>query len=117
MLKGYRFSVVSAGIKYKDRNDIGLILSDLPAVAAGVFTKNRVKAAPVRLSRRRLMRPSARAIIVNSGNANACTGRQGMLDALAQTKLVADILKIPEREVLVASTGVIGTPLPMAKLK
>lgn len=117
MLKGFRFSVVSAGIKYKDRNDMGLILSDMPAVAAGVFTKNKIKAAPVKLSKRHLIGGSARAIIVNSGNANACTGRRGMLDALATSKLVADMLNVPEREVLVASTGVIGVPLPMEKLK
>jgi glutamate N-acetyltransferase/amino-acid N-acetyltransferase len=117
MLKGFRFSVTTAGIKYQGRTDLGLILSELPATAAGVFTRNRIKAAPVILSRKRIAKGRARAIVVNSGNANACTGKKGLKDAEVEGRILSDILEIPENEILIASTGVIGIPLPMERLE
>jgi glutamate N-acetyltransferase/amino-acid N-acetyltransferase len=111
---GFRAAGVAAGIKYKNRRDLALIVSDVPAAAAGVFTRNAVQAAPVRLCRQRLARrPSARAILVNSGNANACTGAAGRRDAERMAALAAGALGIPARDVLVCSTGTIGIPLPM----
>lgn len=99
------------------RPDLALIYSELPATVAGTFTTNRVKAAPVLLSQKRVACGRARAIICNSGNANACTGPQGWEDCAAMARDMARILGIPEEEVLVASTGVIGVPLPMARIE
>ena len=115
-VKGFRFSAVEAAIKKPGRLDLALIQSLRPATASAVFTTNSVKAAPVLLSRERVALGPIRALVVNSGNANACTGRQGMEDALETTRLVARYLEINEEEVLVASTGVIGQPLPMDRL-
>ncbi len=117
MLEGFRFSVVAAGIKYQGRTDLGLILSEVPATAAGVFTRNRIKAAPVLLSRKRIGKGRARAIVVNSGNANACTGNRGLKDAEREGKILSSALNLPEDEILIASTGVIGIPLPMERLE
>ena len=111
ILKDFSLSAVAAGIKYQDRLDLGLIYSRTPAVAAGVFTTNQVKAAPVLLSIDRLKQGRCQALLVNSGNANACTGKEGMEAALYTSRLVAEALQIPEEMVLVASTGVIGLPL------
>nr|WP_246325191.1 bifunctional glutamate N-acetyltransferase/amino-acid acetyltransferase ArgJ [Dissulfurirhabdus thermomarina] len=98
--------------------DLGLVVADRPAVAAGVFTRNRVKAAPVLLDTARLQaRAEARAILVNSGNANACTGPGGLADAEESCRLVAAATGVPADEVLVASTGVIGWPLPMDRIR
>ncbi|MEW6666056.1 MAG: bifunctional glutamate N-acetyltransferase/amino-acid acetyltransferase ArgJ [Thermodesulfobacteriota bacterium] len=110
-VQGFTASAVAAGIKYKDRLDLGLIFSEGPAVAAGVFTTNQVKAAPVLLSQEHLRANRARAIIVNSGNANACTGKDGLYRARLTAERVAKELSIRPEEVLVASTGVIGAPL------
>lgn len=117
-VKGFSAAAVQAGIRYKDRLDLGLIYSDRPAVAAGVFTTNRVKAAPVVLDIERLRHGQAQAILVNSGNANACNGEQGMDLARTTSKMVSDCLGISEELVQVASTGVIGEQLnaePFAK--
>ncbi|MBT8354851.1 MAG: bifunctional glutamate N-acetyltransferase/amino-acid acetyltransferase ArgJ [Desulfofustis sp.] len=114
ILKDFSLSAVAAGIKYQDRLDLGLIYSRTPAVAAGVFTTNQVKAAPVHLSIDRLKQGRCQALLVNSGNANACTGKEGMEAALHTSRLVAEALRIPEEMVLVASTGVIGLPLNVA---
>ncbi len=114
--KGFLFSTTEAGIKYSDRQDMALILSETEATATGVFTTNRVKASPVVLDRKRLRAHKARAIVLNSGNANACTGRKGMNDAAWMCRAVARHLNIPEAAVLVASTGVIGTPMPMDRV-
>ncbi len=102
------------------KRDLALIVSEAPAVVAGMFTSNQVCAAPVKVSARNAKRSSARAIVVNSGNANACTGRQGMRDAEAMTRMAAEALsksgltkRIPANEVLVGSTGRIGVPMPM----
>jgi glutamate N-acetyltransferase/amino-acid N-acetyltransferase len=93
------------------------MVAEAPATAAGVFTTNRVKAAPVLLCRDRLRRGAPRAILVNSGNANACTGPQGQKDARELTREAARLLQMPETAVLPASTGVIGQLLPVAKIK
>lgn len=96
--------------------DVGLIASEVVSSAAGVFTTNRVAAAPVIVSRGRIANGQAQAVVFNSGNANACTGHQGVADALAQAQAAADLLGIPSELVLVASTGIIGVPLDMDKL-
>jgi glutamate N-acetyltransferase/amino-acid N-acetyltransferase len=116
--RGYRFAGLVSGLRSEpNRRDLAVIVSDTPAAAAGVFTQNRVCAAPVHVSRARLPRPDARAIVVCSGNANACTGEQGMADARRMAALVASELQCSPEQVLVASTGVIGRPLPMPILE
>lgn len=114
--RGYRASAVMAGIK-ELRKDLALLCSDATAAIAGVFTTNEVQAAPVKLCRERLAGRKARAILINSGNANACTGKQGMADAKRMAALAARQLSIPERLVFVCSTGTIGIPMPMAKIE
>ena len=115
-VRGFRASGVSSGIKKNGRKDLALILSDVPAAAAGVFTRNSVKAAPVVLDIKRLQKGRTfRGLIVNSGNANACTGKNGHDNALRMTSLTEDLLGLETGEVLVSSTGVIGVPLPMKK--
>ncbi len=114
--KGFLYSVAKAGIKYPDRYDIALIYSRKPAHAAGVFTKNRIKAAPVKICIKRIKEGIAQALILNSGNANACTGEKGIEDALKVTEKVAEKLKINKKYVLPLSTGVIGMPMPMEKI-
>jgi len=104
---------VSAGIKKRDRKDLALIFSEVPACAAGVFTRNRVPAAPVLLDRERIARGRAQAVVANSGNANACTGKRGLQDAENTTRLAAQALGVDETLVLALSTGVIGVPLNM----
>ena len=113
---GFQWSGVSAGIKPGQEKDLGLILSNMPARAAAVFTKNRVKAAPVLLDIERLVSGLCQAVIVNSGNANCCNGEEGLRAARAMAKQTADELGIEEEWVLVASTGVIGVPLPVDKI-
>ena len=114
---GFRAAGVAAGLKKNGRNDLGLIASRVPATAAGVFTQNRVQAAPVVLDRERIKTGICQAVLVNSGNANCCTGEQGMQDARKMARLAASALDIPEESVLVASTGVIGQPLPVDKIQ
>lgn len=99
------------------KRDLALIVSEVPATVAGMFTTNQVCAAPVRVCLDRVKRKTAQAIVVNSGNANACTGRQGLKDALLMTELVAEQLRMPAEDVLVASTGRIGVTLPMLNVK
>lgn len=111
IIKDFSFAAVEAGIKYRDRLDLGLIVSKRPAVAAGVFTTNQVKAAPVILSIDRLKQGRCQGVLVNSGNANACTGESGMEAALLTSKMAADALGIAEDMILVSSTGVIGMEL------
>ncbi len=115
--KGFLASGIYAGIKRNKKLDLAMIASERDAVAAGLFTVNRVKAAPVILTQRQMKRGNARAIVVNSGNANACTGRQGMIDAKEMVELTASALSIDKKGVCVASTGVIGEPLPMARIR
>lgn len=115
--KGFRAASVEAGVKYANRRDVALIVADRPCVAAGVFTTNRVAAAPVLLDRARLAAaPQAQAIAVNTGCANACTGEQGLADAKTMAAVTADALGIDANLVLVSSTGVIGALLPMDRL-
>ncbi len=111
---GFKGWAVKAGIRGKDRLDLGLIVSDVPAVAAGVFTTSMVKAAPVLLDIEYLQDSSARAILVNSGVANACSGTQGMDFAKATSALAAQEIGCKPRDVLVCSTGVIGEQLDLA---
>ncbi len=116
-IKGFTFSAVEAAIKKPGRLDLAVIISQTPATTAAVYTTNRVKAAPVLLSMERSAKGVSRALVVNSGNANACTGGQGMSDALETTRLIAERVGVAEDLVLVASTGVIGQPLPMDKIR
>ena len=111
-VKGFRFAGVHGGVKAGDVLDMGLIAADQPATAAGVFTENRVRAAPVKISERRLRSGFCQAVLVNSGNANACTGAQGRRAALALSKATAGALRVPQSLVVPASTGVIGVQLP-----
>ena len=114
---GFKASGLSCGIKAKKIKDLALIVSDVPATVAGVFTKNRVVSPAVTWSRRTLEKSDrCRAIIVNSGNANAVVGPKGMKDCDAITKKISEELSIPQKEVLIASTGVIGVPLPSDKI-
>lgn len=115
--QGFLIQGVSAGIKKKQEKDLGIIYSKVPAKIAGVFTQNQVKAAPVLLDMERVKLGSGRAIIVNSGNANCCTGGQGMKNAMAMAFFAGEKLNIPQEQVLVASTGVIGEPLDIEKIK
>jgi glutamate N-acetyltransferase / amino-acid N-acetyltransferase len=115
----YEAAALSVGIKPgSQKKDLAILYSKSPAWGAALFTQNRVPAAPVIISRRLLQegRGRLRALIVNSGNANACTGKRGLHDAERMTRLTADALKVPVRSVLVASTGVIGLPLPMGRI-
>ncbi len=99
------------------KRDLAIILSELPATVAGLFTTSQVCAAPVKVCIPRVKQATAQAIVVNSGNANACTGAQGLRDAEAMTEIVGKILQLPAENVLVASTGRIGVTMPMANVK
>src|SRR3954451_21969838 len=99
------------------KRDLALILSEVPATVAGMFTTSQVCAAPVKISMPRASKGRAQAIVVNSGNANACTGAQGLRDARQMTDLVAKIFRLSPEQVVVASTGRIGVTLPMANVK
>ena len=114
--KGFRASGVAAEIKYKGRNDVALIVADSPAAAAAVFTTNKVAAAPVIYDREIIKGGKVQAILANSGCANACTGDAGLKDAKLSALVTAGELGINPKHVLVASTGVIGRPLPMKRL-
>lgn len=112
--KGYRYAGVVSGLRSEpNRRDIALVVSDRPASVAGVFTQNRVCAAPVQVCRARVPGAHARGVVICSGNANACTGEQGLRDARAMTQTVATVLGVVPEAILVASTGIIGRPLPM----
>ena len=115
-IKGFQFAAVEAAIKKPGRLDLALIYSEQPAAVAAVFTTSKVKAAPVLLDEERVKGGGVQALVVNSGNANACTGARGMADAVETARLVAEGLQIPPESVLVASTGVIGQPLPMERI-
>ena len=115
--KGFIAGGIAAGIKKNGKPDLALIASQTPAVCAGSFTTNQVQAAPVVLSKERVKHGFARAVIVNSGNANACTGPSGEQVARKMAAAAAGFLNIPEEQVLVASTGVIGVELPVSKIE
>ncbi|MFZ5570855.1 MAG: bifunctional glutamate N-acetyltransferase/amino-acid acetyltransferase ArgJ [Thermodesulfobacteriota bacterium] len=114
---GFRFSGIAAGIKKNGNQDLGLIVSETTAGVAGVFTRNIVQAACVQLNRARIQSGECRAVVVNSGNANCCTGDEGMQDAIRTAAIMAERLAVPEEHILVASTGVIGQRLPVAKIE
>lgn len=115
--KGFLAAGVAAQIRKKGRRDLALIKSVVPATAAALYTQNRVKAAPVLVTREHLKSGRAQVIVVNSGNANACTGEQGMLDARRMAEITGGVLGLDPKMVMVASTGVIGLPLPMEKIE
>ncbi|MGH2376152.1 MAG: bifunctional glutamate N-acetyltransferase/amino-acid acetyltransferase ArgJ [bacterium] len=110
--RGFRAAGIRCGIK-PDRPDLALILSDTPASAAGTFTTNKMRSAPVIQSEAKLTSGRAQAVLVNSGNSNACTGKRGEEDARTMAAAAAKALGISEDLVLVASTGIIGRPLPI----
>lgn len=114
--KGFLFSTIEAAIKKPGRKDLALIFSQAEANIAGAFTTNRVKAAPVLLDIKRIKSGRGQAIIVNSGNANACTGKQGLQDATEMAGHIAHGLHIKPSLVYVSSTGVIGAPMPMDRI-
>jgi glutamate N-acetyltransferase/amino-acid N-acetyltransferase len=115
-IKGFKFSTVEAAIKKPGRKDLALILSEVPAVCAATFTSNKVKAAPVLLGQERVTDGILRAVVVNSGNANACTGEPGMAAARETARLVAEAAGVSEADVVPSSTGVIGVQMPMDRL-
>jgi len=113
---GFLASGVSAGLKSGNKRDLALIAAEKTVPAAAVFTTNKVAAAPVIVSRRHIAGGAIRAVVINAGNANACTGAQGQRDAAAMALAVADALDCAPAEVIVSSTGVIGVPLPVDKV-
>lgn len=113
---GFRFGGVACGVKRSGAPDCAVLVADRPAVAAGVFTTNLFAAAPVGLARERLRLGMLQAVVVNSGNANACTGKQGVADAGRSCAIAAARLGVSPALVAPASTGIIGVELPMAKL-
>ncbi len=115
--KGFLFSAVEAAIRKPGRKDLALIYSQKEATMSGTFTTNKVKAAPVRLDMKRIRSGRGQAIAVNSGNANACSGSQGMSDALEMTALVEKGLCLRRGAAYACSTGVIGTPMPMDRIR
>ncbi|MGQ4509950.1 bifunctional glutamate N-acetyltransferase/amino-acid acetyltransferase ArgJ [Dermabacteraceae bacterium P13147] len=113
--KGFRAAGVAAGLKSTGARDVALVVNDGPLyVSAGVFTSNRVQAAPVKWSRERV--GTSRAVLLNSGGANACTGTGGEQDVLDSALHVSDLLEVPANDVLVCSTGLIGVRLPLEKV-
>ena len=115
--KGFQAASTAAGIKYQGRTDMAMVYSEKPCVAAGTFTTNIVKAAPVKWDQEIVYKhPNAQVIICNSGIANACTGEEGFSYCRATAKAAAETLGVDENSVLVASTGVIGMQLPIQKL-
>ncbi|MBE9546970.1 MAG: bifunctional glutamate N-acetyltransferase/amino-acid acetyltransferase ArgJ [Proteobacteria bacterium] len=117
IVPGFLANGISVGIKDDGKKDLSLIFSEVPAAAAGVFTKNRFKAAPVILDMERIKKGVAQTIVTNSGNANAATGDEGYKNALAMSGAVSEKLNIRDDLILVASTGVIGEDLPIKKIK
>lgn len=116
--RDFRYAAVRCGVRAdRDRLDLALVVSDRPASAAGVFTQNLVCAAPVLVCRERLPAQDARGVVICAGNANACTGEQGLTDARTMASVAAARIGCEPRQVLVASTGVIGRMLPMANIE
>jgi len=115
--QGFKANGISCGIKRSGKRDLALIHSEVPAVCSGVFTKNSIVAAPLVVTKEKLRNNQAQAIVINSGNANCFTGNFGLLYARRTTDLIAKLLNIPASEVLVASTGIIGKPLPYLKIQ
>ncbi len=116
-LKGYKFAARSGAIKKSGKPDLALVFSEVPARCAGVFTNNQVKAAPLIVSAPRVHKGHCQAVLINSGVANACTGEEGLKNALRCAEITGQALGIVEDLVVVSSTGVIGRQLPMEKLE
>jgi glutamate N-acetyltransferase/amino-acid N-acetyltransferase len=114
---GILASGVAAGIKPSGKKDLALVYSSSPARAAAVFTMNQIKGAPVLVSQEHVRDGRAQAILASAGCSNVCTGEQGVKDAREMTRITGELLRIPPRQVLIASTGVIGQPLPMDKIR
>jgi len=114
---GFLAGAVHAGIKSEKEFDLAILCSEVPCKAAGVFTTNQIKSAPVVVSQKNIVRGRAQAVVVNSGCANACMARQGLTDARVMANLTAAKLGISPEEILIASTGIIGVPLPMDKIR
>lgn len=114
--KGFTAAGISAGLKKSGKKDLALIYSEVPCTAAAVFTTNQFKAAPIIVCQKQIKSGSAQAIVANSGNANAATGKQGLIDAWKMVETTATALGLPKKSVLVTSTGVIGQFLPMGKI-
>lgn len=115
--RGFRAAGVAAGIKKSGAKDMALIVSDAAAAVAGVFTSNQVKSAPVKACMARIGRRRGRAVVVNSGNANAATGERGVRDAETMAAETARLLSLEASDVFVCSTGTIGVPMPMESIK
>ena len=114
LARGFRFAGVQSGLRSEpNRRDLALVVSDGPATAAGVFTQNRVRAAPVRVCQERVPAADVRGVVICSGNANACTGQRGLDDARRMTAVAAEVVGCRDTQMLVCSTGVIGRQLPM----
>jgi glutamate N-acetyltransferase/amino-acid N-acetyltransferase len=116
--KGFRFAAAACGLRRKNRLDLGVVIADKPCTAAGMFTRNLVKAAPVLLCQEHIGKAASRirAIVVNSGNANCANGPAGMRASRATAKTAARALRCRDEQILVCSTGVIGLPLPVEKI-
>ena len=115
--RGFRTAAVAAGIKQSGKADLGLIVADKPCAAAAVFTKNKIVGHAVMISRKNIKNGKAQAIFVNAGNANTCTGPQGLKDAENICKQLANELNLNEKNVLICSTGIIGRTMPMKKVQ
>ncbi len=114
---GFRFAGVHCGLKAGDALDLALLLSDCPAAAAAVFTENRFPAAPVVCGRKQMAAgDKIQAVLINSGNANACTGDQGEIDVAIVAEVLAAALELPREQMFISSTGVIGEPLPVTTI-
>src|SRR5258705_2149440 len=114
---GILASGVAAGIKPSGKKDLALVYSSSPAGAAAVFTTTQIRGAPVLVSQEHVRDGRAQAILASAGCSNVCTGEQGVKDAREMTRITGELLRIPPRQVLIASTGVIGQPLPMDKIR
>ncbi len=118
LARGFRYAGIHSGLRPEpQRRDLALILSDVPAAAAGVFTRNRVQAAPIHVCRERLPSADVRGVVICSGNANACTGQRGLDDARRMTEVLAQAIGCQPEQTLVCSTGVIGRHLPMPTIE
>ena len=116
-VKGIKAAGISAQLKKSGKKDLALIYSEKKAVSAAVFTKNLVKAAPIILNMENIKNGNTQAIIVNSGNANSCTGETGFENAKKMTEFAANELELKKEEILVQSTGIIGVQLDMRKIE
>lgn len=114
---GFLAAGVAAGIRKKGKKDVALVYSKVPAQTAAVYTTNKFKAAPLKITEEHLVNGIAQAIVINSGIANACMGQEGMYSAKKMAEIAGKVLKIKTEDVVVASTGLIGAPLPMANLE